>query len=51
MDIMGAIIAGFIFIAVWLLGVWLLFSNPGLVLVISGVCLGIGVLVWPLLKE
>jgi len=51
MDIMGAIIAGFLFITFWLLGVWLVFSNPGLVLVIGGVCLGIGVLVWPLLKE
>lgn len=50
MDFLGVVIAYTLGILLWLGGIYILFTNPGLLLVIGGVLLGIGVMVWPLLK-
>lgn len=51
MDIIGAIISGFLTILAFIVFVYALFALPGLVLVIGGIGLALGILVWPLIQK
>lgn len=47
MDFLGVVIAYTLGIILWLVGIYILFTNPGLLLVIGGIVLGILCIVWP----